>query len=29
MHLHDTTADPAGFRVPTYVIADFESLSHN
>jgi hypothetical protein len=28
MHPHDMAADPARFRVPTYVIADFESLCH-
>src|SRR5207248_6296815 len=26
---HDTTANAAGFRIPTYAIADFECLCHS
>ncbi len=29
MHAHDMTPDPAGFGIPTYVIANFEFLLHN
>ena len=29
MHPHDMAADPAGFGIPTYVIADFEDLCHH
>ncbi len=29
VHSYDATADPAGFGIPTHVIADFEYLSHN
>jgi hypothetical protein len=28
VHAHDFAADPASLRVPTYVIANFELLSH-
>ena len=28
MHADDVTGDPARFRIPAYVIADFERSSH-
>jgi hypothetical protein len=29
MYSNDSTGYPTGFRVPAYVIADFEALSHD
>ncbi len=29
VHAHDTAADPAGFGIPTHVIANFEYLRHD
>jgi hypothetical protein len=29
MHTHDAPADPACFRIPTHLIADFEYLRHH
>jgi hypothetical protein len=29
VHPHDFAPDPAGFRIPTHMIADFESLGHD
>jgi hypothetical protein len=28
VHAHDFAADPAGLRIPTYMIADFKPLGH-
>jgi hypothetical protein len=28
VHAHDFAAHPAGFRIPTYMIADFKPLGH-
>jgi hypothetical protein len=28
VHPHDFAPDPAGFRIPTHTIADFEFLGH-
>jgi hypothetical protein len=29
VNAHDLTANPAGFRIPTHAIADFEPLAHS